>query len=225
MRNPKLFNQPKFDVSILKRWLKDEENIRASAKRICADRRRTAVERQKVGKYPEMELKLVAHIKNYRALGLPVDVHVLKCEARSIFHELHPSKYPKVDLDNYDPADVAKGAYPLEFSNRWKINFMERNNLSHRKIGSKINKKGRTPEMMIEVEKYHLDCRIFQLSPSPPGYIRDPVYGLISKKHGYSHDQVRIYDISCTDGCVNMNGSQIMALLRQTGTPDNRQCQ
>ena len=198
MRNPRKINQPKFDVSILKRWLKKKDAIRASAKTTNADRCKLSVARDKVGRYPEMELKLAANVKCLRSLGLPADAHTLKCEAQTIFHELYPRKYPLPDLDSYDHEDTDKGAYPLDFSDRWKTAFVKRNDFSRRKLGSKINKKDKTPGMMIGVQKHHIDCRIFQLSPTPPCYVRDPIYGFTSKKHVFSHDQVSTRILHCT---------------------------
>ena len=137
MQNPKKFNQPKFDVSILKRWLKNEANISASAQRKNGDRRKTSVEREKVGRYPQMELKLAVHVRNYRLLGLPVDSYLLKHEAKIIFHELFPDKCPMPNIDTYHTDNDPKGMYPLEFSSCWRKAFMDRNNFSHQKLGKK----------------------------------------------------------------------------------------
>ena len=100
---PNGLNQPNFDKSNLKRWIKKEPEYRASANLARSHDRRQGILRQGNGKYPEMELKLAVKVKHLRALGLSVDKHVLKLEGRTIFHELKPRKYPSPLVGEYDP--------------------------------------------------------------------------------------------------------------------------
>ena len=138
-----------------------------------------------------MGLKLAVNVKHIRALGLSVDKHVLKLEGRKIFHKLNPRKYPSPLVGGYEPDNTEKGVYPLEFSNQRKQGFMERHTFGRRKLGAKTNKKGATPGMMRDIQEYHLECRVLQLSPTPIPYMRDPDYVFTSPYYVFSHDQVR----------------------------------
>ena len=114
-----------------------------------------------------MELKLAVNVKHLWALGLSVDKHVLKLEGRTIFHELNLCKYPSPLVGVYGPDNIEKGVYPLDFGDRRKQGFMERHTFSRRKLGTKINKKGANPGMMKDIQEYHLECCVLQLSPTP----------------------------------------------------------
>ena len=64
----------------------------------------------------------------------------------------------------YDPNDTEKGVYPLELSNRWRKNFMERHKFICCKLMIQMNNKGVTPDTMTDIQEYHMDYRILQLS-------------------------------------------------------------
>ena len=68
---------------------------------------------------------------------------------------------------------------------------MERHTFSRRKLGTKMNNKGATPGMMKDIQEYHLDCRVLQLSLTSISYMRDPDYVFTSPYYVFSHDQVR----------------------------------
>ena len=57
---------------------------------------------------------------------------------------------------------------------------MERHTFSRRKLEKKMNKKGATPGMMKDIQEYHLECRVLELSPTPISYMFDPDYGFTS---------------------------------------------
>ena len=77
---PNGLNQPNFDKTTLKRWIKKYPKYRASEKLARSRDCRQVILRQRDGKYPEMELKLAVNVKNIWAQGLSVDKHVLKLE-------------------------------------------------------------------------------------------------------------------------------------------------
>ena len=131
----------------LRRWLKNEEEQRKSAKKNGSDRRKQ-VHREPMGKYPEMELRLAAVIRFMRSLGIPFESWMLAIEAKQIFHDLYPEVYPAPLLDGNDD-----DAYPLTFSNTWQKNFFKRNKFSFRKLGSKMNKKGQTVSNLVHLPK------------------------------------------------------------------------
>ena len=138
-----------------------------------------------------MELKLPVKVKHRRLIGLSFDKHVLKLEGQKIFHNLNPRKYPSPLVGEYDPDNTEKGVYPLDFSDQLKQGFMERHKFSRCKLVTNMNKKVATPVMMKDIQEYHLECRVLQLSPTPISYMRDPDYGFTSPYYVFSHDQVR----------------------------------
>ena len=73
-------NQPKFDKTILKQWIKKESDYCASANLANSHVCQQGIIRQRDGKYPEMEIKLAVNVKHLQALGLSVEKHVLKLE-------------------------------------------------------------------------------------------------------------------------------------------------
>ena len=79
-------------------------------------------------------------------------------------------------MGEYEPDNTEKGVYPLEFRDQRKQGFMEHHTFSRRKLGKQINKKGATPGMMKDIQEYHFDCRVLQLSPTSISYMRDPNY-------------------------------------------------
>ena len=70
-------NQPNFDKTTLKQWIKKQPEYCASENLASSCDRRQGILRQRDGKYPEMELKLAVKVKHFRELGLSVDKHVL----------------------------------------------------------------------------------------------------------------------------------------------------
>ena len=176
------WNKSKFAPGTLRRWLKREVEYRASAKADKGDRRRQGIKRTDVGRYPEMEYPLAAHVRQLRDNGIPVETWMLEFEAKMIFHKLKPHKYPCPDIDS-DEDDA--GLYPILFSPTWMRNFCKRHGFSFRTAGTNMNKKGATPKMMNDIQEFHTDCRAFQLSA-----MNDTSYGLTSPEYVYSHDQV-----------------------------------
>ena len=82
-------NQPKFDKTTLKLWIKKEPEYCASANLASSRDRWQGILRQRDGKYLDMELKLAVNGKHLRSLGLSVEKHVLKLEGQTIFHEIN----------------------------------------------------------------------------------------------------------------------------------------
>ena len=74
---------------------------------------------------------------------------------------------------------------------------MERQTVSCRKLGTKMNKKGATPGMMKDIQEYHLECRVMQLTPTPIYYMRDTDYGFTSPYYVFLHNQVRPQRLLC----------------------------
>ena len=188
---PDGFNKPKFQPLTLRRWLNDEKRYREDAAKQNADRRREGKTRSKDGRYPEMELRLACRVRHLRLMGIPIESWMLRFEGKSIFHEIYPENYPDPQADVLDQMDELN-VYPIQFSNTWQKNFMKRHNFSFRKLSTKMNKKGKTPEMMATVKDYHMECRSFQLSDTPQLCNRDPTYGFTSPYYVFSHDQVPI---------------------------------
>ena len=209
----------------LRGWLKDEDRIKENASKAAADRQgqvshRLGVllllvtvslslcafyflhsqgkARVKTGKHPEMEAVLQARVKTYRVFGLPVKTWTLKFDAMSIFHEQQPRLYPAPEIHNLENT----ATYPLKFSNTWVKDFMKRFNFSYRELGSKMNKKGKTPEMMETVKKYHIDCREFQLME--PNH---PEYGTVNPEDAYSLDQVPIECADDSETTIDVRGT------------------
>ena len=99
-----------------------------------------------------------------------------------IMHDLYPELFPSPDEVHDDPA-----AFPMKCSSSWRRSFMKRHKFSMRKIGTKMNKKGVTPDLMENIQDYHVRTRIFQLSEN-----NDSVYGFTAPHLVFSHDQVQI---------------------------------
>ena len=175
------FKRPGFHVKTLRNWLKDERYYREQAVKTRNYKRGQAKPRERTGKYPEMELRLAANIRYLRSLGMPVASWMIDFEAKLILHELYPEQCPSPEVE-HDPA-----AFLFKCSDTWRIHFMKRHKFSLRKIGTKMNKKGVTPELMEKIREYHIATRAFQLSEN-----NDSMYGFTAPSFVFSHDQVPI---------------------------------
>ena len=123
-----------------------------------------------------------------------------------IFHEKYPHLYPKPNLDSDDTVDDSD-CYPIKFSNTWQRNFMKRHNFSFRKLGTKMNKKGKTPGMIEAIRDYHLHCRSLQLSPTPASVKRDPTFGFTSPHNVFLHDQVPLQLADSNEMTIDSTGA------------------
>ena len=175
------YRRPKFQVGVLRRrWLPKENDIRESAKSRDKDRSSHSVHRQRVGIYASMEYRLAARIRHLRQLGMPVETWMVKAEAMQLLHSWKPIIFP-------DPMATPPDEFPFKASKAWLLAFFARFDFSLRKIGKRMNKKGSTSDMIVDVRGYHLRLRVLQLSGTS-----DPDYGLTSPTRVFTHDQVPI---------------------------------
>ena len=192
------YNRPSYQPSTLRDWLKRRDAIELSARKKDSDRRRTAVQQQTVGQFPDMEDILAMRIRNLRSLGIVVETWMVDAEAREILYELYPTKFPDPsNTDNW--GDESSG---FKASSTWRKRFFKRKNFTRRKIGKRMNKKGTLPQRMEAVTAYHLRLRALQLSQ-----INDPTYGVTSKYNVFTHDQVPIELCDCNDSTIDTTGA------------------
>lgn len=168
----KEYKRPKFQPKRLREWLKNRDEIEASAQLDNADRRRISVPKQTTGQYPEMEHRLAVSIRFMRQMGIVVEAWMVDWEAKTILHDLYPNKFAMPGVVDGDMSGVDS---EFKCSNTWRRNFYKRHGFTQRKIGKKMNKKGTEAERMKKVYEFHLMLRALQLSEK-----NDPVYGLTS---------------------------------------------
>ena len=137
--------QPKLQRSSLNKWLRREEEIRASARKSFSHRCSRALPPQKVGQYPEMEYRLQATLRHLRMLGMPIETWMVRAEAKLLLHELYPRNFP--DLLTTD-----EKSFPFKGSSMWMRGFFSRHNFCLQKIGKRMNKQGVTKDMMKNIE-------------------------------------------------------------------------
>jgi len=145
--------QNKIHKSQLDRWFKNEEKISTVAEHHSTSLRRYQIlTRNREGRYPEMEEQLAYEVKILRMSGIPVEAWNFLYMAKKSFHVCYPNEYDMPDLALYHKD--APDKYPIAFSDTWKRGFMKRHGFSFRKIGSRMNKKAVTPEMMQTVKDH-----------------------------------------------------------------------
>ena len=132
------------------------------------------------GLYPRMECHLASRIRHVRSLGIPIETWMVKSDAREILHDFYPNDFP-------DPAATSIENFPFKASSTWLRSFFARHGFSLRKIGTRINKRGVTGNMIDAIRDFHLATRVLQLSER-----NDSEYGFTSLANVYSHDQVPI---------------------------------
>jgi len=131
---------------------------------------------------------------------MPVEAWMLVLEGRMIFHELHSHLYPHPYIE-YDEDD--EDQYPIKFKDTWKHNFTKRHNTSFRTLGTKMNKKAQTPQMIEVIQDFHMPIRSLQLS-----VINDSKYGLSSPEFVYLHGQVPIKLADSNQKTVKTTGAK-----------------
>ena len=202
-------NHPKLQRNKINRWLANKEKYLAAAaqSRGVTVRRHQAMARPSgIGHHPEMEHALAGFIKNLRSMGIPVEVWMIREEGKRIFREQNREKYPtEAEIAIHGDEDVE---YPLKFSDKWLQNFLHRHNFSFRKMGTKLNKKAVTPEMLSRIEEYHLSMRMRQLS-----VLNDPEYGLTSPPYVISHDQVPLELAANSESTIEVTGVSCFLIL------------
>jgi len=120
---------------------------------------------------------------------------MVRSDAREILHDLYPNHFP-------DPAVTSLENFPFKASNKWIRSFFARHGFSLRKIGTRMNKRGVTGNMIETIHKFHLATRVLQLSET-----NDSEYGFTSPANVYTHDQVPIALCSSYIKTVDDKGS------------------
>ena len=147
-----------------------------------------------VRQYPRMEYHLATRIRHMRSLGIPVETWMVRADARELLHELYPEKFP-------DSTVTSSDMFPFQASDRLLRKFFKRHGFSLRKIGTRINKKGVTGNMIEAVQQFHRKTRVLQLSER-----NGSVDGLTSSSNAYTHDQVPIALCSSYTKMVDSKG-------------------
>ena len=185
------------DKKQLKRWIENEQKHREAATiKSTSVRISQAVVNESVGEYPAMEYELAVNLRVMRDCGLTISSWMLEYEGKMAFHKLDPQLHPEPTLDGAD-----EHQYPLKFSDTWKRNFMKRHGFSFRKVGTRMNKKGVTNDMVEKIREFHLRCRELQLSK-----IVDPIYGAVHPHYVISHDQVPMEILDKNETTIEVKG-------------------
>ena len=106
---------------------------------------------------------------------------MIRLEARCIFSEQNPEKYPtEAHIAVCSDDDVE---YPSWLSNHWMQSVLARHDFSYHTLATKMNKKAVTESALEVIENYHVSLQMKQLLK-----INDPLYGFTSPYYIYSHD-------------------------------------
>ena len=95
-------------------------------------------------------------------------------------HDFYSTGFPH-------PAVTSLENFPFKGSNKWIRSFFARHGFSLQKIGTRMNKRGVTGNMIETIREFHLATHVLQLSER-----NDSEYGFISPANVYTHDQVPI---------------------------------
>ena len=131
---------------------------------------------------------------------------MIREEAKRIFRQQNRENYPTEEHINIHGDEDLE--YPMKLSDKWMGSFLHRHNFSYRKLSTRMNKKAVSESMLAEIEKYHLNMRMKQLSA-----INDPVYGFTSPYYVYSHDQVPLELAASREDTIDTTGVRLSCTI------------